>query len=626
MAGYRIPSDYKNDVPRATHNWCAPVSGTIHCGLAYPVHHRHLNAKDRVRGRVSVLVQSQPMLGPLLNGFKLTTFGVFLPDSVIYTWMRNGRAIDPSAYSKIQKFYFAPTDYSFHGSGGFAGFGGLTFGIPEITGVATGSPKYFERWADDYALSSDNLHEHVGRGGLWDWLGVPAGTVAPRVVDASKTLIPSSSVRWDIAPFMTYLLACYYYVMNVQEGDMFFTTSLNYLADALGTLQVSDVPFNNLCRPVSDPVGFLQVLQSRSSKQSYDGNIHSIFLEGATSSAYSFNSIAAMLCSGIGAHGGLIPVPYSPDLFGNIIQAGDSPVVEIPVVQSDSGDGDVVAVPQLRLQTKIQNMLDRLFVSGGRFGDILRTLWGSDSDVNVDKPDFIGVWQTSINPSNVVAQSSGSASGEDTNLGQMAARVDRYSDFKGTQGIDYYAKQPGTLMFISMLVPDPSYTQGLHPDLVAGSFGDDFNPELNGLGFTAVPRHRFVTLPANFDAGGYWVSKANIAGSVGDPNVHTVGEEPAWSWLRTDYPRLHGEFAQNGVFQYWTLVRRYSEYFSEVDETGKLQAVKVGTYYGTYVNPLSWQYLFAGTSFADPNFTLLADFDLTVTSSVSSNYMPFLGK
>ena len=57
MSKYRIPSDYKNDVSKALHNWKSPVGGTVHPGLAYPLHHRHLNTGDRVRGRIETLVQ-----------------------------------------------------------------------------------------------------------------------------------------------------------------------------------------------------------------------------------------------------------------------------------------------------------------------------------------------------------------------------------------------------------------------------------------------------------------------------------------------------------------------------------------------------------------------------------------
>jgi hypothetical protein len=54
MSNYRIPSDYQNQTPRAVHRRPSSAYGTIHPGLAIPVHHRHLNVGDRIRGRVDV--------------------------------------------------------------------------------------------------------------------------------------------------------------------------------------------------------------------------------------------------------------------------------------------------------------------------------------------------------------------------------------------------------------------------------------------------------------------------------------------------------------------------------------------------------------------------------------------
>jgi hypothetical protein len=106
MAKYRIPSDYENQTPRATHSRRASAYGSIHPGLAIPVHHRHLNVGERIRGSIDSLLQSQPMLGPLMNGFKLVTIATFTPDSAIYGWLRNGRRYSPDEYSKFGKAYF----------------------------------------------------------------------------------------------------------------------------------------------------------------------------------------------------------------------------------------------------------------------------------------------------------------------------------------------------------------------------------------------------------------------------------------------------------------------------------------------------------------------------------------
>ena len=107
MSNYRIPSDYQNQTPRAIHRRASSAYGTIHPGLAIPVHHRHLNVGDRIRGRIDELLQSQPMLGPLMNGFKLITIATFTPDSAIYGWMSNGRRFKPDEYTKFGKVYFS---------------------------------------------------------------------------------------------------------------------------------------------------------------------------------------------------------------------------------------------------------------------------------------------------------------------------------------------------------------------------------------------------------------------------------------------------------------------------------------------------------------------------------------
>lgn len=630
MSNYRIPSDYVNDTPRANHNWRAESYGTIHPGVAIPVKWRHLNAKDRYRADPQVLIQSQPLHGPLLHGFKYITICTFMPDSFIYGWMRHGIRYTPKQYTEFERFTFCPfevagvyTDPTYGPAGGAKiTYKGLVPGI-----------RSYKTWISDIPIDdSDYDLDHVGRGGLWDWLGVPAGTVVPRWASIGvepfdgKQLGPS--MNWRIEPVLCYLLSHYYYIANMQEDYMYFTRSVFDRYNSDGT-PIFDNSFHNtlIGFDFTAVVSSLVSLNLVSASTDYSGVDLSVLDD----------SVMCLMCNGLGGYGGLLSVPYQPDLFNNIIKAGESPTAYVEVEQQDGKD--VVAVPRLRLQTKVQNMLDRMFVSGGRFEDLLRTLFGTKGSPSVNKPEFLGAWQASIDPTNVVSQAPGAGSDGTVDLGQMAARVDRFSSFKGSQGVDYYAKEPGTIMFISMLVPEPAYFQGLNPDLVGMSFADDFNPEMNGIGFQAVPRHRYSTLPAGIlpqkpyassaeAPSTPWVQSALLANA--DPNLVEVGEEVAWSWLRTDYPTLHGEFAENGLWQYWTLARRYSYYgVLLADSITKPEGERA--YYGsesfsTYINPLDWQYIFTAQTQLDANFMLYASFDATVTSSLSKNYMPYLGK
>lgn len=631
MAKYRIPSDYKNDVSKATHSWSSGAGSPIHLGLAYPTHHRHLNVGDRIRGEINTLVQSNPMQGPLLNGFRLVTIATFMPDGVIYGWLRNGKRYTPDQYKNFSKYYFNPMRSNLAGSyvdPAFKDTRNIWNLHRGLSAPTEQDATYYDVWADDLmnADTESQWYDHVGRGGLWDWLGVPAGAVSPYFGVQSTQLEDSESFCWNLAPFVAYLLSHYYYIANMQEDYAYFTRGAREIAWELYesaskdfSKSLAELPFNAVFDSF-DPnmiIDFVQSLFSNSMSGT-GGDFFNLY-------GSSYKPLISMITAGLGAHGGLLSVPYSPDLFGNIIKQGTSPSVDIPITEDVQGKS-VVAVPDLRLWTKIQNWMDRLFVSGGRIGDVFRTLWGKDSSPYVNKPDFLGVWQSSINPSNVVASADGTTTSTESNVGQMAARVDSYSDYGRNGKIDYYAKEPGTFMLITMLVPQPAYCQGLHPDLYGNSFADDFNPELTGISFQSVPRHRFSMMPTGFATPSKSPFVAYQADIKTDPNQISVGEEVAWSWLRTDYRRLHGEFAQNGVFQYWTLVRRFSEYYVSESKPDSPVEYYDYNYYGSYINPLSWQYLFASTSLTDPNFILMADYNLRVVSSVPANYMPFLGR
>lgn len=639
MSKYRIPSDYENQTPRAVHRRVASAYGTIHPGLAIPVHHRHLNVGERVRGRIDSLLQSQPMLGPLMNGYKLITIATFTPDSAIYGWMRNGRRYEPDEYTKFGKVYFplaGPNlgNYPDPAFGGFRPVRRLTFGLD----LNADNTKIYESWVSDKlnGTGSSGQPTHIGRGGLWDWLGVAPGAVCPNLGtkksgdSGTRGEVYPSSFKFNGAPFFAYFLSHYYYIANMQENYMYFTRGVGEMQKVRPDGQQESLyrPFFSDVFTSFDPDVFLLYLDTLGYRTRVGSQIDALTLQ---LEGIPVNCVQAMACAGIQGYGGLLAVPYSPDLFSNIIKQGSSPSIEIMVQNDETGDSDVgftVAVPELRLKTKFQNWMDRLFVSGGRVGDVFRTLWGVKSSAPyVNKPDFLGVWQASINPSNVRAMANGSASGEDANLGQLAACVDRYCDFSGHSGIDYYAKEPGTFMLIAMLVPEPAYYQGLHPDLASVSFGDDFNPELNGIGFQQIPRHRFTMMPRGFDGNtaaqeaNPWLGFAGT-GVVNDPNMVSVGEEVAWSWLRTDYPRLHGDFAQNGNYQYWVLARPFTSYFPD-NGTGFYGDAEG---YSTYINPLDWQYVFVDQTLMAGNFSYYGYFDLKVTSSLSANYMPYLGR
>ena len=646
--GYRVPSDYKNDAPKYTHGWKSPAFFTMHPGLAYVTHHRHLNAGERVRGSISQLVQSQPMVGPLMQGFRMITIATFTPDAIIYGWMRNGIRYTPQEWTKFDKWYFNPI------FDGFDSDTDISITTPDRSIASSSDPLYnitayylqpgiryndsspkssgfYAAWLSPTFISetglpgSENSFSAVGRGGLWDCLGVAPGSVIPRYsVSGSQESV--SSWNFSVAPIASYFLSVYYYLANMQESNMFYSRGAYSLtcpdpADYGFNPSLSNLGFHQALCGI-DPNEFIRFL-AMLSNDTVSGN----YAPGMNIASFrtSHSAFLTWLYMGFQAHGGLFAVPYRPDFFNNIIKVGDSPNVQIPVVEGteEGGTGYAVAIPDLRFYNKIQNMMDRIFVGFGRFGDQLRTLMGVNSNPYTNKPDFLGIWQASLNPINTVAMAAGTNEDKESSTpGQMTARLDDATGFGG-RSIDYYAKESGTVMFISFIVPMPAYSQGLHPDLASNTFADDFNPEYKGSGFQSVPRWRYSMLPSSFDPDSQWTTGRMTAG---DPNVQVVGDTVAFDWLKTDYARLHGEFATGGYFDFWTLSRHFTDYWALVDTSGRVTDVSVGEYFGTYINPLSWQYVFQTQSLLDPNFFVGFNFDLKVTSSVPANYMPYIGR
>lgn len=317
------------------------------------------------------------------------------------------------------------------------------------------------------------------------------------------------------------------------------------------------------------------------------------------------------LCvAGLDTYGGLFSAPYGPDLFNNIIKVGDSPTAACPVITTE--EGTVIAMPDLRAAEREQSILDRLYASGGRWDDVRKALFGKKGNTTSNKPLFLGAWKSFINPINQVATSAGQGSDGPVELGQMAARLDTWSDYNNQEYLDFFAEESGTLMFLTVIMPQPAYGQGLNPDLFVHSWADEFNPEQNGAGFQTVPRHRYTMMPQD----DRWFNP--FALGSGDTNMEAVGEEVAWSWERTDVPRLHGEFGPIGDYQYWTIHRDFTMFSYEDREF-------FGDNITSYINPMEVQYLFRRTDFDKGNFRLMTNLNISITNAVSDHYMPFLG-
>lgn len=620
----RIPSDYINQTQAYNHNIASGQFGTVHAGLVVPSKFRRLSIGDRVRGNIETLVQAEPFEGPVMQGFDIYTIATFTPDSVIHGWQDNGQNFTPEELLKFDYWLFSalcPTSPTLDADKNSyycpLGWWNYLDGEP--------SADFLISWPAGTNGHSQNENgaflSAVGLGGLWDWLGVPGGSCPEQRVLESDNRTPylgAPEYQWTLAPAVAYVLSCIYYFRNLQEPYMYFTKGARNMDNVI----LSGIPDVFSSVVPNDLLTGIEYLHYYSRRGEVDNTqMNNASLQAGTLKAdnpafgwqraqHPANMLNAICVAGLDTYGGLFSAPYGPDLFNNIIRVGELPTASCPVITTESGD--VVAMPDLRAAEREQSVLDRLFASGGRWDDVRKALFGKKGNTTSNKPLFLGAWRSFINPINQVAYSAGQGSDGTVDLGQMAARLDKWSNYDNQEYLDFFAEESGTLMFLTVIMPRPAYGQGLNPDLTVGSWADEFNPEENGSGFQTVPRHRYTMLPQSES----WFSPFGIGS--GDTNMQAVGEEVAWSWLRTDVPRLHGEFGPIGTEQYWTIHRDYTLMDWDTQE-----------FYGdsitSYINPMEVQYLFRIMKFSRANFRLMTNINISVTNKVSDHYMPFLG-
>lgn len=227
----------------------------------------------------------------------------------------------------------------------------------------------------------------------------------------------------------------------------------------------------------------------------------------------------------------------------------------------------------------------------------------------MDISELIGVSQSLIDPSTIVAQSSGTTGEFDSDriLGDFGGN---FKNFDSHRSHSFVASTPGRVMVIVNLIPMVDYAQGIDPELVESSFADEYSPEFAQLGFQKVPKSYYSALP-DFSVGKLAVTN--------NPFTTAVGKQVAWLPLMTAVNRVHGEFAELGKFNSWVLRRRYQRL---VDATQGDQST--GTRITQYIDPLEFQYPFVSQTISDPNWFLQMALDVKAIRPIGKRIMPNL--
>lgn len=562
MANIRIPKDYEKKTYKSVHNRSCIRRTTAHAGLMIPIYSRRVMAGEKVFIDPTTVVQTNALQAPLMGSFTLQLAVFFDSDSNYYGWMDNNAKLTTQEYlnRRRHQIYFS--------------------GI--ASPLDAGSTTY-QNWlagTEGASIRKHSIHEYAG---------------IPQFFSPISGENDEHSI--DLGFYFTYLNIFRNYYCNNQETQFPFVSQLseNFNKDPFGyaDLTVLDKLFKEL----------------RFQDDGFDFSVPTIPATYPGMKWFRDNYLYAL----IGSFSGLIPTTYKPDLFTNLLNRSSNVKSYVRVTTTGS-EANSFTIDTLRFQNKLQRLIDRLDVSGGRFSNWLRAVWGVKTRKDMDIPEMIGVTQKLIDPTELSAKSNSAAVGDQPAkyLGDLGGN---FNKIDGHRGHSFYANTSGRVMVIATIVPNVDYCQGMDYEITKVNFADDYTPEFAQLGFQNVPMSRYSALP-HFESDG----TGDLVASIADPFTESVGKQVAWLEEMTDVNRNFGEFGWNGLYSYWVLNRNFSRLKDFGSGLGKVFEPTITQ----YINPLDYQYPFIAQSIADPNWFIQCGFKIKSVRPIGKRYMPNL--
>lgn len=565
MANLRIPKDYKKKVFKSQRDRSVIKRTTFHPGLLIPIYTRRMMAGERIRIDLRTLIQSNPLVSQLLGTFKLRAMVFFDSDANYYGFMDNNTRVSSADLLK-KKRHQCVTGKDYNTEGDYV----LPVGV----------------FGNTYTPFKDG----VGRHSLLDFLGVSPGYINTSTGLVQGKYTYRDRLTFDVGPILTYLNIFRNYFANDQEANfpVYTSSSLDPLTTIGHPIEKIDQLFRDL-RHRDDGYVFRNNV-------AVDGNTYP--------GMYWFKNTYLPYCGS--PYGGLLTSTYLPDQFSNLMSANVGATRAVVEVK----DGQF-NIDELRFKNKLQRLIDRYDVSGGRFSNWLRTVWGVETRRDMDIPELMGVSQSIIDPSQLSAMAQTGDSGKEgsTDFGQFGGHFDNFNKHRPHS---FMASTPGRVMVIVNLVPMVDYCQNIDSELLKVNFADDYTPEMSQLGFQSAPLTDYSCLPEVVDG--------QLSDNAKPLFTTSVGKQVAWLGEMTDYNRVHGEFSVGGYYESWCLQRRF--WHAELNADAAAQ--NAYTDITQYINPLDFQYPFVGQSLSDPNWFLQMAVDVKTIRPIGKRFMPNL--
>lgn len=650
---YVFPKVELPKVGRSNHNLDKAIMFSFSPGTARPIWSRDVLPKDHWEISFNASIESLPMLAPLYGSFKATWAFYFEPWSNIYGWMDNNirqstqqiikqnllrytlpvmsyeRFDDPEAV--VKNYHVGVSNRVFNFDTTVNAFGVAPSSVWEDLGwptgfnfevVDVGPHNYFS--VDDLEFENEGDTAKIVANGLY-LNNVNAENFAQSVVGNIPKTYKLAPVYLHAVKPLAYLdIIRNYYVNNQMAVAQYIGVDLAYVNFGKPrpvvrsvSLEVLDYIFMLLRSVYSTQ--YAQHIDTWQELYTWFDSVAPLNnQETLHSDAVAFlKHWQESFCV---ADGGCFLTNYQMDLNRGLLATSTGNYKS--TVDTSGGS---FSIDTLRMQNKIQQLIDILDVTGGRFGDWVRALWSVDIPHNVDKPIYLGSISETISTTDIVSPSttSGSVAGSQTGFAAGGA--------KGRK-ISFNSDIYGTIMCVFSYTPIVLYSSVFKREDVKGSFYGIYNPRMSQLGYQDVPRMFLSAEQAKHsyldDAGKsriYGISLADNGSSTRRdvqlpytsdiPLNGLVGKQVAWAEYMSDIDESRGIFANNQSLEYWVLNRDYfmRDNLETFNNTLQVHNLFNGS---TYIDPWKFQHLFADTEPNAQNFRQFIKFDVFVKRAI----------
>ena len=618
---FYAPINYEADVPRAWHNLSTKRSYSVHTGLNTIVYSRRMYQGDVFKITTHSLLQTiLPMKNPLFDCFELRLEYYYEPLSNLYGYMDNNtkRTVQQNLNTPKHRLQLFGIDSNSTYSGIIGQGVDVDFPYDSTDGAYNYAP---DKW-----LGSDGelgIYPGINKGSLLNHLGLPVGFCGYTSSGVNPTLDwLGNCVNFEEA--LVYLDIMRSYHINSQVTTTPFCTGLNSLTD--DSIDLDDV-FSSInvawldkffidLRYYSNSSG----VRFRSSNvEDVSTNINDIYVPTVVADVdgtglFNIQQLHRWFGSIFRPYGGWFPTQYKPDLWRNILANTVGTNSRKVAVHTQNGQS-YISIDEFRVENKLQRWIDALDLSGGRYSQVLRTVFGFGKTKRLDIPELLAVTKHLIDPSNITSMTAGYNETSSVDLGQKGANVDKYNK---ARTVTVKAHEDGYVMVIASITPLIGYHQNIVPNMLRLSMEDDFNPNLQRLSYQDVPRALYSALPRIVENGVY--------NDEEDPLAISVGKQVAWLDEMTDVNRVYGDFASDRGFERsWVLARDYTKSWQDKPgSNGNGSVYYSRTNIGPYVNPLEYNDIFTSQNIGRAPWALHLSFDIKAKRPIGKRYRPSL--